>query len=238
MSLEDHINIIFKNITLDKKIDFYKFWSETYKKIYKNQNPPFNNSLMASRINKNFYLSKYFIHVSSLAGDFLECGVFKGFSSYLLRSIEKNLDSTKTNNYFLVDSFEGLSEILEVDVPKDPSIPRNEKGNFNVKIEDVKLLFSDFSNVNILKGWIPEVFISLDEKNKYKFVHIDVDLYQPTLDTLEYIYDKVVKGGIIITDDYNSPLFPGNKKAWDNFFENKNDNHLKLPTGQAVLIKE
>jgi len=24
-----------------------------------------------------------------------------------------------------------------------------------------------------------------------------------------------VKGGIIITDDYRSPLFPGNQKAWE-----------------------
>ena len=40
-------------------------------------------------------------------------------------------------------------------------------------------------------------FNILDLSNKYKFVHIDVDLYQPTYDTLEYIYDKVVVGGSI-----------------------------------------
>ena len=92
--------------------------------------------------------------------------------------------------------------------------------------------------MNIIKGWIPKVFESLDENNKYKFVHIDVDLYQPTFDSLNYIYDKVVKGGIIITDDYRSPSFPGNQKAWEKYFNSKNIRSLSLPSGQAVVIKE
>ena len=99
--------------------------------------------------------------------------------------------------------------------------------------------FKKFKNVNILKGWIPEIFNSLDKKNKYKFVHLDVDLYQPTLDSLKYIFDKVIDGGIILTDDFSSPYFPGNKKAWQEFFLSKNiKNYTILPTGQSVYIKE
>jgi hypothetical protein len=90
-----------------------------------------------------------------------------------------------------------------------------------------------FSNPENLK-----IFNVLDESNKYKFIHIDVDLYQPTLDTLEYFYDKVVKGGIIITDDYEAPLFPGNKKAWQKFMYAKDLSYFVLPSGQAVIIKE
>jgi|TARA_B100001964_G_scaffold110714_1_gene123705 hypothetical protein len=55
---------------------------------------------------------------------------------------------------------------------------------------------------------------------------------------LNYIYDKVVRGGIIITDDYRSPSFPGNQKAWGKYFNSKNIRSLSLPSGQAVVIKE
>ena len=178
------------------------------------------------------------VFAKNLKGDFLECGVLKGFSSYLLRSLEDQLFKDTINNYFLIDSFEGLSDFLDEDKSLNPDIIQNKKGDLKANIEDVKVLFNQFKNVNIIKGWIPKVFESLDEKNKYKFVHIDVDLYQPTFDSLNYIYDKIVEGGILITDDYRSPSFPGNQKAWEKYFNSKNIRSLSLPSGQAVVIKE
>ena len=238
MSLEKHTKIIFKNIKIEKNIDFFQLWEETFQKIYPDKKANFNYPLMSLRIFKNFYLCKYFISIKNIEGDFLECGVFKGFSSQLLRSLAEKLSNFNINNYFLIDSFEGLSDILEEDKPIEPNVYKNKKGNLKANIEHVENLFNHYKDVNVIKGWIPEVFDLLDEKNKYKFVHIDVDLYQPTFDTLNYIYDKVVKGGIIITDDYNSPLFPGNQKAWEKYFNSKNIRTFSLPSGQAVVIKE
>ncbi len=238
MSLEKNIKIIFENIKLENNIDFFKLWKETYKIVNPSKSLDLNNMLTAIRINKGFYLCKYFIFAKDLKGDFLECGVLKGFSSYLLRSLEDQLFKDTINNYFLIDSFEGLSDFLDEDKSLNPDIIQNKKGDLKANIEDVKVLFNQFKNVNIIKGWIPKVFESLDEKNKYKFVHIDVDLYQPTFDSLNYIYDKIVEGGILITDDYRSPSFPGNQKAWEKYFNSKNIRSLSLPSGQAVVIKE
>ena len=238
MSLEKNIKIIFENIKLENNIDFFKLWKETYKIVNPSKSLDLNNMLTALRINQSFYLCKYFIFAKDLKGDFLECGVLKGFSSYLLRSLEDQLFKDTINNYFLIDSFEGLSDFLDEDKSLNPDIIQNKKGDLKANIEDVKVLFNQFKNVNIIKGWIPKVFESLDEKNKYKFVHIDVDLYQPTFDSLNYIYDKIVEGGILITDDYRSPSFPGNQKAWEKYFNSKNIRSLSLPSGQAVVIKE
>ena len=238
MSLEKHIKIFFENIKLENNIDFFKLWKDTFKIVNPSKSLDLNNMNTAIRINKSLYLCKYFIFAKDLKGDFLECGVLKGFSSYLLRSLEDQLFKDTIYNYFLVDSFEGLSDFLDEDKSLNPDIIQNKKGDLKANIEDVEILFKQFKNVNIIKGWIPKVFESLDENNKYKFVHIDVDLYQPTFDSLNYIYDKVVKGGIIITDDYRSPSFPGNQKAWEKYFNYKNIRSLSLPSGQAVVIKE
>ena len=238
MALDQHINIFFKDLFLSNKINFFDLWKSTHNKIYPEIPIDLNNVLTAIRINKNFYLCKYFMYVNNLEGDFFECGVLRGFSSYLLRSLEDNLSLNKINKYILIDSFEGLSEITKSDIPLNPNLKIHKKGDLRENFETVEINFKEYNNVFLVKGWIPDVFDQLDQNNKYKFVHLDVDLYQPTLDSLEYIYEKVVKGGVIITDDYKSPLFPGNKKAWEHYFNSKNiKNWLALPSGQAAIIK-
>tara|TARA_Y100000590_G_C15509278_1_gene934765 strand:- start:177 stop:893 length:717 start_codon:yes stop_codon:yes gene_type:complete len=238
MTLEKHTKIIFENIKIENQIDFFNLWKEIFNLIYSNKKANFNDPLIVSRIHKNFYLCKYFASIKSVEGDILECGVYKGFSSLLLRTLEKKLCISNKNNFFLVDSFEGLSEILEEDKPENKNIYQSKKGDLKANIDNVETLFKNFDNVHILKGWIPEIFDILDDYNRYKFIHIDLDLYQPTYDTLNYIYDKVVRGGMIITDDYQTPLFPGNKKAWEKFCKYKNIGFFSLPSGQAVIIKE
>ena len=121
----------------------------------------------------------------------MECGVFKGFSSLLLITLFKKIENFKIENYFLVDSFEGLSEILEEDKPDNKKTFQNQKGNLKANQEEVEKIFRESNNVNIIKGWIPNVFDVLDENNKYKFVHLDVDLYKPTLESLDYVLIKL-----------------------------------------------
>jgi len=69
-------------------------------------------------------------------------------------------------------------------------------------------------------------------------VHIDVDLYEPTLDSLNFFYPKLVKDGVIVCDDYGITQFPGAKKAVDEFLE-KNNYKLfyEVPMGSCFIIK-
>ena len=95
----------------------------------------------------------------------------------------------------------------------------------------------DFNFIKTHKGWIPEKFNEV--KNlKFSFVHIDVDLYDPTLKCLEFFFPKVVDGGIIVCDDYNSLEFNGAKKAWDNFFLDKKVSFKFVPSlGSSFIVK-
>ena len=68
----------------------------------------------------------------------------------------------------------------------------------------------------LFKGWIPDKFHEVSDK-KFCLVHIDVDLYQPTLDSLNFFWDKL-NGGVLVCDDYGSLLCPGTKKAMDKIF--------------------
>ena len=63
------------------------------------------------------------------------------------------------------------------------------------------------SNLNLIKCYFPEkinneVFKKISSI-KYSFVHVDFDLYKPTLDVIKFIIPRIEKNAIILLDDYN-----------------------------------
>lgn len=190
-----------------------------------------------------FYnLSQLFLYVRHFDGRTAECGCWRGLSSYLLCSYEKLIKGSYEGEcHEIYDSFIGLSNPTNNDMINNKNISEF-VGPYGGKLEDfsasldlVKTNLSDFSKIHYFPGWIPQ---SLDPKNKnfYKFVHIDVDLYEPTKGALEYFYPKLCRGGFIVCDDYGSLRWPGAKKAVEEFCEKEKIKFVSLSTGQALII--
>jgi hypothetical protein len=161
-----------------------------------------------------------------LDGDVAECGTYKGASAYLM--CKMFLNSEKRIHLF--DSFEGLS------TPSEKDGEYWSGGNLSVSEIHVNATLKDFNNYSLYKGWIPDRFEEVSN-NHFCFIHIDVDLYEPTLNSLTFFYDRLIKGGVILMDDYGFNTCPGAKEAADLFFRNK-EPIIKLPTGQAFIIKQ
>lgn len=79
-----------------------------------------------------------------------------------------------------------------------------------------------FRNYALVKGdiikTIPE-FLARNSSFKISLLHIDVDVYEPTIVILENLWDKIVKGGILMLDDYG--MVEGETRAVDEFFSGK-----------------
>jgi predicted O-methyltransferase YrrM len=96
---------------------------------------------------------------------------------------------------------------------------------------------ADFNFIKIYEGWIPKRFHEVQDKT-FSFVHIDVDLYEPTKESLDFFYSRLAPKGIIVCDDYNFCQFPGAKKAFDEFLENNNPSFFyEVPYGASFIIK-
>lgn len=177
---------------------------------------------------RKFFLNSLLSIVENLEGDTAECGVFEGASSWLI--CDKFKQSHKV--HYIFDSFEGLS---------NPSIVDGEywqQGALNAPEEIVLKNLSMYQDkIKLCKGWIPDKFYEVSDKT-FCFVHIDVDLYQPTLDSISYFYPRLVKGGIILCDDYGFSTCPGAKKAFDEYMEHNPENIVHVPTGQGFIIKQ
>jgi O-methyltransferase len=170
-------------------------------------------------------LAQYATH---LKGDFAECGVQNGGTALLLSRLLKGRDKT----LYLFDSFKGL--------PK-PNITKDyyfQEGQYAAdSIDSVKQLLFDFQDfINIREGWMPGTFAGL-ENNAYAFVHVDVDLYQSNLDCCEYFYPRLVPGGVLLFDEYCEAVAHGEKDAVDEFFADKPESPIALPTGQGLVLK-
>ncbi|MDH3609259.1 MAG: TylF/MycF family methyltransferase [Gammaproteobacteria bacterium] len=172
--------------------------------------------------------------IQNIQGDTAECGVFKGESSYYI--LCANLDKNKTHHVF--DSFGGLSKPDKVlDVVNDKTAYSWGENDLSISLEVVKENLKLFKNVNYYKGWIPSRFKEIENK-EFSFVHIDVDLFQPTYDSLLFFYDRLNQGGIMLCDDYGFSTCPGAKKAFDEVVKDKFENIIHLTTGQGFIIKQ
>jgi O-methyltransferase len=165
--------------------------------------------------------------VLHLDGDFAEVGVFKGASGMIASFVAGK------KSVHLFDTFEGLPDnIHEVDYHKP--------GEFNANFDEVKQYFSDRNNVSIHKGVFPRDTGHTIKDKKFCFVHLDVDLYLPTLECLEFFYDQMTPGAKFVLDDYNWPHTPGVNKAIDKFLAQKPETVQGLGPCryQALIVKK
>jgi O-methyltransferase len=161
-----------------------------------------------------------------IAGDLAECGVFEGASAYQLCRFA----SEHGREVHLFDSFQGLS------TPKENDGTYWAEGSLSASEEKVRANLKGFNCFETFAGWIPDGFAKVADR-KYAFVHIDVDLEQPTFDSVAFFYPRVSKGGVMLLDDHGYDTCPGARKAALDFMSDKPEPIIDLSTGQGLIIK-
>lgn len=204
----------------------YKLWlqDERFVRRFRELSP--HNEFSMER---KYALRELALSVSTLDGAVAECGCYVGVSAWFLASVVDGAE------FYLFDSFEGLSAPSEQDRSPD-GLPQWQRGDLSASESELRRNLAEFSNVHVLKGWIPDRFGEVASCD-FKLVHIDVDLYQPTFDSLEFFYPRLVSGGMIVMDDYGFANCPGAFDAANRFMKDKPERIIHLPTGQGVVIK-
>lgn len=179
------------------------------------------NELNTAFMGRLYILRQLAKQQTSKNKNFAECGTYAGMSMHFVADL--------CNKRFIgIDSFEGVSEPGKYDTDYFKNL------KLEIPIEVAEKTTKSHKNVELYKGWIPTVFKTIDNL-EYSYIHIDVDLYQPTKDSIEYFWPKLVNGGVLICDDFGSEKTIGAKKAMIDFFGR--DKILEIPTGQAIVYK-
>lgn len=163
---------------------------------------------------------------SKLGGAIAEVGVYRGASARVIR------EADALRPLHLFDTFEGLPEPASSD--REFGTGRFRQGQFCCSVGDVKQYLGIATNMHFHKGLFPETGRDV-ERERFSFVHSDVDLYRSSRSVLEFFYPKLLPGGIILTHDYHTCSGP--RKAFQEFFASLPEPLVELPGNQAMIVK-
>jgi len=125
---------------------------------------------------------------AKVLGEMAEVGVFRGGSARLMCEVSAG------RQIYLFDTFEGLPA-------NEEAIPGFEQGQYAGSYEAVTQYLRSFHNVHIYKGEFPDGCTPITSE-RFSFVHLDVDLSEPTQAALEFFYPRLNSGGVFLIHDY------------------------------------
>ncbi|MGZ4924496.1 MAG: TylF/MycF/NovP-related O-methyltransferase [Halobacteriota archaeon] len=174
---------------------------------------------------------------SKLAGDFVECGVDRGFMS---SAIMEFLDWDSLNKtFYLLDTFAGVDPRYVSQEDEQCRIER-ERSAFKFEyvrgVESVKANFSQWKNTRIIEGSIPETLNQVETQN-VAYLHLDMNCSPPEIAAINFFWDRLVPGAVVLLDDYAYYTYKSQKHAMDAFGKEKQMMIASLPTGQGLLMK-
>lgn len=183
-------------------------------------------------------------HALALGGDFVECGVNKGFMS---RIVMDYLDfGERPHTFYLLDTFQGFDEnqltaqerekLLHAYEHAKTSGKSWEMGMYEPCYDVVMRAFSRFNNAKLIKGSIPETLVEV-KSDRVAYLSIDMNCVGPEIAAIEFFWPKLLQGGVVILDDYGWVTHEAQKDAMDAFARKVGTKVLSLPTGQGLLIK-
>lgn len=160
---------------------------------------------------------------AALPGAMAEVGVFRGGSARLICEVKGD------KPFLLFDTFEGL--------PPSSAEDRNvhREHQYSCSLENVQQFLSGYENLHYYPGIFPTSTTNVPEQ-QYCFAHFDVDLYEGTKACLEYFYPRMVTGGVMVSHDYG--LLAGVEQAFQEFFADKPERIIDLPSTQCMIIKQ
>jgi hypothetical protein len=181
---------------------------------------------------RKWTLREYVKFNNALPGDLAECGCYVGTSAFFIAQASTH------GKLYLFDSFQGLSAPDATDKNIAESVMPWTEGGGDLTASEATLRhnLARYDTIEVFPGWIPERFAEVAD-HEFRLVHIDVDLYQPTRDSLNFFYPRLVKGGVIVMDDYGFKTCPGATRAADELAASQGIEILHLATGQGVIMK-
>ena len=144
-------------------------------------------------------------------GDVVEFGVFKG--EWVNRLYDLMQAARLERRLWGFDSFQGLSK-----PSGEFDDPYWKEGMFNAGLEEVRRLVKadQRTSIKLVPGFFSESLKSQEAKDlrQVSFVRIDCDIYEPAVECLDFLGDRLSHGSILVFDDWSHNPHLGETKAF------------------------
>ncbi len=173
-----------------------------------------------------------YVHMKGIAGDIVECGVWKGGNLILAGLVGEKLGSRR--RIWAFDTYGGMSKPTEFDKANEGSVAA--ENEFNEQQRDgynawcyspldevsanLKRCGLELSNYNFVKGKCEETLACAENiPDQIAVLRLDTDWYESTRKELEILFPRLAQYGVLIVDDYGH--WGGARKAVDEYFKDQ-----------------
>lgn len=225
--------------TLQKALRFDYYWANAGKKLDLRRLAGFGELAVRIREQKRTYLNLDRLYtlwqgITTLPADaaaVAEVGAYKGGSARFIAEAMRL--AGRELPIYVADTFEGHVEV-------DDTVDTRHKVATQFRTtsaERVARYLRDWPSVRLLVGDIRETSAAMQHESRFGLVHLDVDVYPITRFCLDFFATRLVRGALVVVDDYGFTTCPGAKQAVDEFVAARPGfRMLHLLTGQAVII--
>ena len=180
------------------------------------------------RICATIFACKHVV-LNDIAGDFIECGVWRGGQSLAAKMALEHLGSNK--QVYMFDTFAGMTEPTDADTSNYTDegtiekFQREQQSDHNewayASLGDVqnscKKAGVNMDGIHLIEGDVLKTLEVTDNiPQSVSILRLDTDWYESTLKELDILYPKLTIGGAILVDDYGH--WDGSRKAVDEYF--------------------
>nr|WP_294506940.1 TylF/MycF/NovP-related O-methyltransferase [uncultured Rhodopila sp.] len=170
------------------------------------------------------------LEAAGVPGAFAELGVWRGNSAKVIHSLAPGRE------LYLLDTFQGFPD---EDCDADP-IGGVSHHFQDVSVDKVCAFVGQSDRIHFVVGRFPDSAGAIPFDQRFAFVHIDCDLYQPVRAGLEYFHPRMSPQGLIVVHDYGSGRWPGVTRAVNEYLADKPETPVLIPdtSGTAVIVRQ
>jgi len=186
-----------------------------------------------TRLNKMLAHYELYKMIANLPGDVFELGVYKGASLLRLATFRNSLENDHSRKIVGFDAFGKFpTKNLSMSEDSDFITHFESVGGDGLDRNELEQLIDakGFRNLELCAGnvfdTLPE-YLNENPQTRVAFLHLDMDVREPTTFALESLWDRVVPGGLVVLDDYSAVA--GETDAVDEFLKHKRVTIEKLP---------
>jgi O-methyltransferase len=164
-----------------------------------------------------------------IAGDFVECGVWRGGSSMAM-AMTLLQEGSRDRHLYLFDTFEGMTEPQDVDrrakdglaarLEMEQDVSRSGEVWAVAGLDDVQQNMARTGyppqQLHFIKGPVESTIPAHSPPGPIALLRLDTDWYESTRHELIHLFPRLVPGGVLIIDDYGH--WEGARKAVDEYF--------------------
>ena len=172
---------------------------------------------------------------AKLAGNFVECGVNRGFlASAIMEHLQRDgLGKT----FYLMDTFSGIdARFITAEERAGGILERNRSEFYTTSLDTVQKNFAEWENVQIIAGAIPETLAAVTAE-RIAYLHLDMNCAPPEVAAFEHFWHRLVPGAFVLLNDCAYKGFEPQKIAMDGAARAVDVQIMSLPTGQGLMIK-